>query len=681
VRESYPVPDTPGTIYYIGKDKEMPNTVAYLMFKHDPMPEELKGTVGELVYNYITDMVASMLNSRFNDMMSNPDAPFAVAQADMGQYLLSSTEDMFAVIGAAKEGDIRPTLQSIYREVLRAKRGGFTQSEYDRARSNYLTQLEQQYNNRNHQETSALVTPMVRNFIENTALCSIDTRYETIQLMSQAIDLATINQLLESMVTDDNRVVLCFLPDAENSYIPTKMELSDLMRDVDDEQIDAFVDNVREDPLIPSLPKPGTITATTTDEKYGFTEWTLSNGAKVIIKPTEFKNDEIVFQAFAHGGKAALIPNVSVSDYKAFDIFNAGIGEYSNADLTKYLSGKNVDFTQSHGNNAREFDGSTTPKDLPTLMELIYGYFTAPNYTEDEFAAGQNLYYGLLHNQELNPQFAFQRALVGNMFTSPYRQVLTADDVKNATREGVTKIAKNMVANAADYTFTFVGNVDVDALRPLVEQYIATLPANAKKASKRVTKPLDGFTFQAGSDVSTSTIKMETPQTYASVFVTGSEEYSARNSTLVSVAGQILTARLLKTIREEMGAVYSISAQGSMSPLQPGNTSLMTTFPMNPEQKDTVLAAIKQEFDNMATQVTDEELNKVKEFMVKSYTEDRERNSAWADDISTYKLYGVDKMFDALNEVSAFTPADVQNFVKELLSQGNYRVVILDPEQ
>lgn len=680
-RVAYPVPDTQGTIYAVGSDKEQTNAIVYLMFKHEATPRELRNTPVYLTIDYLTDMISMMLNQRFADMMSNPATPFAIAQVQIGNYMLSNTEDMLAVLGAAKDGDITTTLQTIYREVLRASRGGFTQGEYDRARAEWLATLEKQYNNRESVENGTYTNQMIRHFIDGTPLMDIADLYPIMQQASQFIDVNMINQTFAEMVTDDNRVVMCLLP--EQAQIPTEQQLAEAMKSVDAEEIEVFADNVRTDPLIPQLPAPGTVTATEVLSEFeGTTAWTLSNGAKVFVKPTAFKSDEIILQAAAPGGVQRRFGSALPSDVIALPLFagNYGLGTYSNNDLQKYLAGKKASIQPDFGTYETEITGSTTPKDLPILFELLYAYFTSVTYPGDEFEATQSLYYGLLQNQELNPQYIFQRDLTKTLYSSPYLQALSADAVKNCSRLGVEELVKSQLTDASQWSFTFVGNFDPVQLKALCEKYIATLPSTGQGPT-RVNLVNPELEIAGGTETTVYTTAMETPQTWCAIVESATVPYNSVNAKLTMIASQILSARLLKTIREEMAAVYSIGAQADIEPQVGRNAQFIIPFPMNPDLQDAVTAAIKAEIGSMAKEITAEELNKVKEYLIKSYQERAEQNPSWANYISQWYLTGHNNFSNAVAEVEAITPETVRKFVGEMNNQGNYRVVLLNPQK
>ncbi|MDE7412104.1 MAG: insulinase family protein [Paramuribaculum sp.] len=678
-----PVDDTEGTIYAIGHDKEQNSAMVQLMIKTETLPTQYNNTVMRFATDYTTDMITSMLNTRLDEISSKPDAPFAAAGSDYGNFFLAKTKDAFSLYVVGKNSDLPPALAAAYRELLRAARGGFTQTEYERARAEYLSRHEKEYNNRNQRENSAYVNQYVNNFLDNMPMPTADEKFETVKLIANSTPLDIINQTIASLLTDNNRVVLALLPDNDDNKYPTKEEFASALAAVDAETIEPYKEELKAEPLIPSLPAPGKIVSENKLTQWDATEWTLSNGAKVIVKPTKFKDDEILFTARANNGTSTI-----GNDYANSLIFmpialqSYGLGTYSNSDLTKYLAGKQASLHPNFNAYTRTFSGNTTPKDLPTLMELIYMGFTGLNFTSEEFEALQNTYAGLLHNQESNPEYIFQTKIYEALYNAPRMKALSVEAIKGADRAQIVEIASEMTKNAAEYTFIFVGNVDVNTLRPLVEQYIATLPADAKAARKDIALSSE-LSIKTGKGTDTFLAKMETPQTWVYLQMFGDLPYTTKNSQLASVAAQILSKRMLDKVREEMGAVYSIGAQGSMDRISDhvSNTEIMSAFPMKPEMKAETLKVIEQMFSDMTKDVTAEELDKVKEFMVKTYTENREKNSPWMAAISGWVVNDVDSFNDNIESMNSITVDDVKAFVKSLAEQGNYRVVVLDPAE
>lgn len=675
------VPDTEGTIIVVGTDPEMPNSRASIYFKTDVLPREYRNTMAYWMQDYVCDMISSMLNNRLDEISSTPDSPFAGAGAFYGNYLLSDTKDALTLVAIGKGDDILPSMASVYRELLRAERGGFTISEYDRARSEYLSRLEKAYNNREKAENESYVNSYVRNFIDGTPATGIEMKYQTLNMLLPQLPVEMINQTLKELVNDNNRVVTVMLPEKDGIKVPTEDAIRQMMAAVDAEDIPAFVDEVKDEPLIANLPAPGKVVATQELPQWGATEWTLSNGAKVVVKKTDFKADEILLDAQALGGTSVypdsyantliFLPQGALGQY--------GLGTYTYKDVQKYLQGKQCQVSFQFDDYCRDISGSTTPKDLKTMMELLYSHFTQFNMSADEFQATQNMIAGFLHNQETNPQYIFSRDLRKALYNTPRKSALTVEAVENASLDEINKIVKDMTANAADYTFFFVGNVDMDELKTLCEQYIATLPGDAATASKAPV--VDGsLGVKKGEKVTTFTAPMQTPQTFAAVLEFAEIPYTAKDRALSDIAGQVLTERLLKKVREDMGAVYSIWASGVMSRQNVPNTILQSVFPVKPEMKEQVLDIIASEFKNMESDVTAQELAKAVEFKVKEATEAKEKNDAWLGTMAGTALNGVDVFNGNVELLQSLTPADVQDFMKRMNANGTYRVVVLDPE-
>ena len=680
-REYFPVDDTPGTIIAIGADPEVKNSQLSLMFKTDPMlPKEYRNTQAFFPVNYLKSMVSGMLRSRLRELAKKPEAEFTQPQIALGDFFVSKTKEALTIDFVAKGDDIMPALKAIYREVLRAARGGFTVGEYERARAEFLSNYERLFENRNNTESSTYGQEYVRSFIDNDPIPGIKLEYEMYKQIAPMIPIDAINQLLPQLITDDNRVFMAILPDNNKVVIPTEQQVEEALASVDEEEIEPYKDQMKAEPLIPSLPKPGKIVSTKELKQWDATEWTLGNGIKVIVKPTKFKDNQITFDAMARGGLS------SVSDDKAKSVMflpyamsQHGLGDYTNIDLQKYLQGKQVSVDLSFDEYSREMSGETTVKDLPTMMELIYMNFVGFNITADEFAATQDMITTALSNQEATPNYIFSKRLMDSLFKSAKKKMISSDDVKAADREITLGIVHDLLANAADYTFVFTGNIDLDSFRPLVEQYIATLPASKKSAFAKITPDLS-IEPALGSATEVSTTPMETPQTYVFIATYGTLPYSMNNKLLASISGQILSNRLLKNVREEMGAVYSIGMQGDMDRMGKTNVVLQTAFPMKPELKDETLAVIHDIIYSMAENVSEDELQPIKEYMSKNAVSDREKNEAWSGSIAATALNGVD-VFNGRDEaIGAITTKDVQNFMRALLDQNNYRVIVLDPE-
>ena len=678
-RVYYPVVDNEKPIIAIGADKEQSNYVAQVMFKYDALPDSLKGTMADITTQYLLDMAQMMLQVRLNELGQKSDAPFAVALAQHQEFIMAKTKQAFQLVMVPKGNILDDGIKAVYREALRAKRGGFTATEYARCRTEYLSQLEKTYNNRNQQENKTLAESYVRHFIDKKPIPGIETEYQMMSMIVNQIPVEAVNQVFSQIVSDKNLVVLGMIPHHEGESCPKDENILALLSQVEAEEIAPYIDNVKDEPLVSNMPVAGKVVKENVLADFGAKEWILSNGAKVILKKTDFKTDEISLRAVAKGGTSVW------GDDKAADVMfmpaileQHGLGNFTNSDLTKQMAGKQVALKITFDDYTRTLAGNTTPKDLKTYMEMIYMTFTGLTVSQDEFTALQNLYKGVLQNQELNPQFVFQKRVQEFLYASKNKQVIGANDVEKVNRENILSLIHAQLANAAEFTFVFSGNFDETELKLLTEQYIASLPS--VKGKKQQMKYDSTVEVKSGTEKKEFTMKMEVPQGSAAVIVSGKMPYTFKNKLMASMSAQIISTRLISEIREKEGAVYSIHTQGSQDRMAETSTVYQTVFQVKPEKKDRSLEIIRNEFEKLAKETPVEELNKVKEFMVKQYNENEHTNSYWCSKMAGNELKPSAVSMKAEPIIQSITPKELSEYVHKVMKQNNYRVIVMMPE-
>ena len=678
-RVYFPVADNEKPIVAFGSDKEQDKYVAQIMFKYDALPDSLKGTMADVTTAYLLDMAQMMLQIRLNELGQKADAPFAAASAFYGEFIMAKTKQAFQFAMLPKGNSFDEGLKAVYREALRAKRGGFTTTEYARCRTEYLSQLEKAYNNRNQQENKTLAESYVRNFIDKKPIPGIETEYQMMSMIVNQIPVEAVNQVFSQIVSDKNLVVLGMMPALEGESCPKDEDILALLSQVEAENIAPYVDNVKDEPLVSELPAAGKVVKENVLSDFGAKEWILSNGAKVILKKTDFKADEINMMAVAKGG-TSVYGNDKAADlmFMLAVLEQHGLGSFTNSELTKLMAGKQVSLKVSLDDYVRRLSGNTTPKDLKTYMEMIYMTFTGLTVTPDEFTAMQNLYKGLIQNQAQNPNFVFQKKVQEYLYSSPNKQVFGVSDIEKANREDILSIIREQLANAAEFTFVFSGNFDEAELKALVEQYIATLPS--VKGKKQELKHSPAVEIKSGNEEKEFSLKMEVPQGSAAVIISGKMPYSFKNRLMASMSAQIISARLLSEVREKEGAVYSIYTQGSQDRLSEVSVVYQTIFQVKPEKKDRALEIIRSEFENLAKETPVEELDKVKEFMVKQITGDEQTNSYWCSMMAGNELLPSEVCVKAEQVIQSITPKEISGYVNEVMKQNNYRVLVMMPE-
>lgn len=672
--------NTPGTKVAIGSDPEQQVNMGIMLFAEDPMPRDLKLSMMGAAQEYVYHMITYMFNQRAADIASKSDAPFMQAQLDYGDFFgFVRTKDALELSVVAKDGNITPAMEAAYRELRRIVTGGFTESEFTRAKAEYISALEKVYNNRATYSNTNYATKYVDWFTEDEPIPGLKAQLDLARQFGSLITLAQINEVAKELLKPDNRFVWIALSEKENVKRPSETDILSMISKVDGEEIAAFKEELRTDPLIANEPVAGKIVSIK-QMKDNIQEWKLSNGARVIVMPTKYKEDEILFKSRAKGGLSGY-SELSDNDAIALPFLKATFsgGSYSTPDLEKYLAGKSISIDPYFDDFFRGFTGTSTVKDLPSLLETFYACYTTPNLDAEEFKATIEQYAGLFDNMAKNPQMEFNRDILKSLYRSGRKQMVSSEIIRKANREEILKMATSFNRNAADYTYYFVGNVNVDSLKPLVEKYIASLPSESLKATGSIVyDPALGIT--PGTVRDDYTMKMETPQMYTLKVLSGNIPYSLKSSVISNLVSTILTDRLVKKVREEMGAVYSIGASVRLDRVGRPNATLMIQTPMKPEMTEQAIVAIDSIINETSLSVNAEELQKAKEILIKDIKEDMETNRAWLSNLEGIDINGVDRLNGAVKAVESVNEKDVQSFLRKLINQGNNRTVVLAPK-
>ena len=676
------VPDNAQPIVIVDKDKEQEVNSLDLIFKHDPMPNEMKGTMAYLVTQYMVARAMAMLGDRLAEAAKKPDAPFVSASAYYGNFIYSATKDMLDLDAVPKDGQTEASLQALVREARRAAEFGFTATEYKRAQQNFISALDKMYSNKDKRYSSQFCNEYKKHFLENEPIPSIDVYYQTMKQLAPAIPLEAVNGLMKELVLtgDTNVVVINFNTEREGAVYPTEQSLLKALADGRAEQIEAYVDNVKDEPLITTMPKKGSIKKETVNDRFGYKELLLSNGAKVVLKQTDYKKDQVVMQGKGFGG-STLYGEADYANLKLFDaaVEAGGLGNFSHTELEKALAGKIASASMTLGQTRTYISGSSTPTDVETMLQLVYLYFTKLNKDQEGYDNLIKTTEIELKNKELSPDAAFGDSVMATMNSHhPRFATLEMSDLKKVDYDRILTIARERLANAGAFTFTFVGNFDEAKLRPLIETYLASLPAQ-KKVVK--SKPIDAM--PKGKVVNSFRRKMETPKANSIMtWYSNDLPYTLENSIKASMAGQVLQMVYLKEIREEHSAAYTVMAQCGQSRDDVKTTSTLLAYcPMKPEKADTALLIMRDEAQAMAQKCDADMLQKVKEFMLKQHDDQTRTNSYWMHIIDEWREYGLDGHADFEKTVQAQTPETISAFVGQLLKAGNMMEITMQPEE
>ena len=682
--ELEPVPDNNEGIYVVGKDKEQQVSLFLISMKHDATPDSLKSNLSYMVFDYARNLISLMIGARFAEEVKKPESPFLQVRAEVGQYLVSRTKDALTLTVVPKEGQELAGLSAGIRELKRVKDFGFTATEYARGKSEYLSRLEKVYNNREKHPNDAYCQQYVKNFIENEPIPSIEDEYQIMNALSANIPVEIINQIAGQLIADNdtNFVVLAAVQEKEGKQYFTGADMKKAVDAVRQEKLTAYVDNVKQEPLITEMPAKGSIVKSTENAALGFKQLTLSNGATVLMKKTDFNADEIVFRATSNGGASVFgkgdVYNIQFANYI---LSQSGLGNFSNTDLQKALAGKQVGTQFSIENAMHGLSGNSTPKDLETLFQLIYLDFT--KVTKDEKAVNNflTLISTQLKNISLNNEAVFEDSVMSVVYNNnPYFRIPSAENIEGISYDRVLEIWKNLYGNAADFTFTFVGNYDEAQLCQFIEQYIASLPSKGKATltQKEIR------TFANGEKNRSFEKKMENPQAQAnSIWRSNPVKFTLQNSVLQDVSGRMLDMMLNREIRERLSAAYHAGAESELDVDGPATyISIKGTGKLNPDKAAEAIPEFQKGMKSLVAAPNADDLLKVKQILLKQADVDAKTNRYWTGVLNTWKRFGVDVYTDYKKTVEAVSTKSVSDFLKNVvLKSKNHVEVIMMPEK
>ena len=663
------VPDNKEPIITIAKDKEQPMTMIYIWHKHPATPNEAKGNMGYLVQNYLFTMIESMLNARLEELKQSAEPPFIDAGSGNNDFLLAKTVEAFAGIAISKEDGIPTALAAIIREIERARKFGFTASEYARAKAEYLRMLESAYNERDKMKNNQYVQEYIRHFIDNEPIPGIEMEYTIMNQLAPNIPVEAINSVLPQLIKDENIVINIFGPDKEGMVYPTEAEILDILNKTKAEEITAYVDKVSDEPLMKEAPKAGKIVKTE-EGPFGSTALTLSNGVRVVVKTTDFKADEIRMRAFSPGGTSIF----GTKEALQLKMLNSvaglgGLGNFSNVDLEKVLAGKKATIGATISGLSEGLNGSCSPKDLETLLKLVYLSFTAPRMDDAAFQSFKQRTKASLANQEADPMTALTDTLQMEMYGNhPMAGRIKAEMIDQIDYNRIMEMYKDRFKEAGDFTFLFVGNINLEEAKPLIETYLGGLPTINRKENYQDIK----MDIRKGAHKNLFTKQMETPKATVLNIISGNCEYNLKNDLLMTMLSQTMSMVYLETVREKEGASYGVSAFGQLSRGVKDEAIFQIYFDTDPAKREKMEQIVVSELQKVAQEgPRPEHLAKVKEFLLKKHIENAKENGYWLGQLNSYYWHNTDMNTDYEKLVNELGVEDVKNFTKALLDQGN----------
>ena len=675
----YPVADNKEPLVAVGSDKEFPANVLMFGYKTDPMPDQMKESAMGLIMNLMTRIVSLMMNERLNDIAEQPNAPFMEGGASYGDYILSCTKEAFQFQAQYKDNEWRRAVDALVTEARRAQLYGFTEEEYDRAKKNIESRLDNELKGKDDRKNGQLVRECLQNFLHHEPMPGIETEKMMFDQIAPMLPLDQVNALAKELLSGENLFIAIFAPEKEGLTNPTEAELLAAYNEAWNADVKPLEGESIDRPLVEKEPKAGKVVKTETNEPLGAKILTLSNGAKVWLVQSDYKKDEILFRAFSKGGTSLFDAKDYYNYNNLIDVAEAGgTGTFAPKDLRKALAGKTVRLRASITETNETLNGNCAVKDLESLMQLIYLNFQAPRKDEGLFETWKENGLENYRGSKADPMTAFRDTMQVTFYDpSPRFRLPSEADYTDANYDRAMKLYTERFSNAADWQFAFVGNFDESILVPYIEKYIASIPGNKKKVEnynlanvRHMSKKAIDNEFE---------IVMGTEKTRVLYVINADIPYTPNNVISSEILNNCLDYVYTSEIREKESGTYGVQAFSALERIPANEALLLIVFDTNREQSrhllDLSLKLLKQIADEGPTA---EHFAKAKEYLKKQYDNRKVENSFKINNILEYIQYGTYNDLDYAANLASVTPADVQRIAKTFYDSAYQKKVVMD---
>ena len=670
------LPDTREPLVAVASDKEAPGTTVQIIIK---LPRTTVTTVGDYREQMLGNLFSAMLRSRFTEISQKPDAPFVNAFGFKGSF--TRGKDAFTLAAQVKDGGAERAAEALVTEVRRVEQFGFLPSELERAKASSLRNYEQQYADREKAPSGFLVNAYVFHFLNQQPVPGPEYTFKLAQQLLPTVTLQEVNALAKRWLIAENRIITVQAPEKPGVKVPTEAEILAALDRASKATTVAYTETVSNEPLIARLLPPGKVLGEKTRPDVGITEWTLSNGARVVVKPTDFRADQVLFGAYSLGGRSLLPDADVITAQMAGQIaMSSGAGTLSRTDLTKRLAGKAAAIFPNIGETSEMVQGQASPKDIETLFQLVYLQFTAPRLDSAAFEAFMNQQRAFLANRGASPEGTFFDTVSVTMASHSARvRPVTLETLSEVKPDRAYQIVKERFADAGDFTFVFVGSVDVATLKPLVERYIASMPSTGSKESWKDV----GARPPTGA-VEKVVRKGTEPKALSQVIFTGPIDYTETNQFAMRALIEVMRYKLIETLREGMSGTYSPGIGGNATNIPRPQYQITINFGSSPENADRLYRAAMAIVDTLKTQgPTQADVDKVREQLIRTREVDLKQNAFWISNIISRGQTGEDVAallapYDAM--IAKLTPAQVQQAARMFFNTNNVARFVLLPE-
>lgn len=674
---NYEDPGNKEPMFAIGIDPEMKGTNVGYLVKHKTVAREDRDKVSDWKRNNAINLINKMTSARLDDIRNQVNAPFV--GANMAAFSeINALTHVFNITAVTRDGEAARGFEAVYTETERLRRFGFNKSELEVAKAQRLREVERAYDGRNDKRNNSYVQPYINNYTKNAPIPSAEVAWELDNFVLSTIDLDYVNALVRELTEPVNQVIILMGPDREGVHTPTEKEFLDIMTKVNASKLEPLPDTGGLKPLISKKIKGGKVVKTETGA-FGSTVWTLSNGAKVVVNPTDYKTDEVLLKISAPGG-LSLFGDEDVCSgavLKAI-VERSGVDQFGQTELKKQLAGKSADLKMNVDYYSNGFTGNSSSKDIETLLQLTHLYFTSPRITEDAYTVYMDGTRTALKGSMTDPSFILadstDRILYGH---NPRRYRITMANVDQIKYERLMPMYKKMYGNADDFTYIFTGDIKLDELKPLVEKYIGSL-----KTTKSDRKFIDdGARMLTGNVESKIAVAMRVPKSTVSFNFNGSADYSLKNKLSFDILRQIMIIRYTAVIREEKGGTYGVRVRANVSATPVPQYVIDVFFETSPERVDELAPIVVEELKAIAKQgPKQDDLTKIKEFMLKQRMDDLKKNDKLRDNLNTYYIYDADMTSNYEDIINNITVEDIRALAAKVVADGNVIRIVMDPK-
>ena len=668
-RVYYPVNDNDSMIVVIEKDAEQPVVLCNLYQKRDATPDAEKNSLAYLRGDYIDGLISSMLNDRYAELRLKPGSPIQSVTARASTFFVSRTKDAFSLGISCKQDNILGGIIAAVGMAEQARQHGFTQSELDRAKALYLNAAERRYNQRNDYRNSRYVNRCVSNFLTGEPLVSIEYELENTRKLNNEVTLEEVNEAVRQLITDKNQVVVMYAPDKENLVLPTQKDIEQVILAAQQLTYAPYIDVALANSLVGTLPQRGAIVSEQ-PYKHGFTELTLSNGMKVYVRKTDFSADAVTLLMEAEGG-TSLYGNEDMPNFSLISsaVTEGGVGDFDAITLRKMLTGKSVRVNPSVSSKRQYISGNSSVKDMETLFELTYLYFTQPRRDTVAFREFISRNRAFLTNRNASPKVDYNDSIRAILYGHhPRMAPVVQETLDKANYDRIFQIYKERFSDAANFKTVIIGNYDEQELRRLVCQYLAVLPAtNSHEQTNYQNVPQ----IVDGNFTSIFKKKQATPLANVSIYLTADVPFTPKSDLELDFLKRSLSIAYTDSVREEKGGVYGVSVDFDLDKTDRPNATLRISYNADPQRYEELNPIIYQQLQHIADKGPQAStMNKIKEYLVKQYQQMAITNDYWSYVI--WHELDDDADFDTgyCTMVEQMTAADVQRMAQLILASG-----------